>query len=122
MIGFVNATSGEPLVNRVLRSADLYQGENAHLLPDLLIEWNRNAPISEVYSSKTGTIYGEYKKCRTGDHEAEGLFFASGPSIVPGQINEPISVMDLAPTIASLGGVELKGAEGKPITAVIGTG
>jgi predicted AlkP superfamily phosphohydrolase/phosphomutase len=122
LMEFINATSGEPLVNRVLRSADLYQGENAHLLPDLLVEWNRSAPVSEVYSPKTGAIHGEYKKCRTGDHKPEGLFFASGPSITPGQINEPISVMDLAPTIASLTGVELTGVEGKPITAVTGSG
>ena len=122
LMGFVNESSGEPLVNRVLRSADLYQGENAHLLPDLLVEWNRNAPVSKVYSHKTGTIYGEYKKCRTGDHKPEGLFFASGPSIAPGHINGPNSVMDLAPTIASLTGVELTGVEGKSITAVTGTG
>ena len=76
LMGFVNATSGEPLVNRVLRCAELYQGENVHLLPDLLVEWNRNTPISEVHSSKTGTIYGEYKKCRTGDHLSEGLFLS----------------------------------------------
>jgi len=120
LAAFINVSSGEPLVNRVLHSADLYQGENAHLLPDLLVEWNRNAPVSEVYSPKTGSIHGEYKKCRTGDHKPEGLFFASGPSIKPGEIHQPVSVMDLAPTIASLAGVELTGIEGKPIAAITG--
>ncbi|MEE4379811.1 MAG: alkaline phosphatase family protein [Candidatus Competibacteraceae bacterium] len=120
LTGLINVTSGEPLVNRVLRSADIYQGRNAHLLPDLLVEWNRSAPVSEVYSPKTGTIYGEYKKCRTGDHKPEGVFFASGPAITPGEIKQPVSVMDLAPTITSLVGVKLTGVEGKPIAAVIG--
>jgi predicted AlkP superfamily phosphohydrolase/phosphomutase len=107
-------------VKAVLRSADLYEGENMHYLPDLLVEWNRSAPVSEVFSPKTGRIAGEYKKCRTGDHTSEGLVFLSGPSIAPGQLRTPVSVMDLAPTIASFTGVELDGVDGRPIAPLAG--
>jgi predicted AlkP superfamily phosphohydrolase/phosphomutase len=120
LMDFINVTTGEPLVKAVLRSADLYEGENMHYLPDLLVEWNRSAPVSEVFSPKTGRIAGEYKKCRTGDHTSEGLVFLSGPSIAPGQLRTPVSVMDLAPTIASFTGVELDGVDGRPIAPLAG--
>jgi len=121
LMDFTNATTGEPLVKAVLRSADLYQGENLHYLPDLLVEWNRSAPVSEIFSPKTGRITAEYKKCRTGDHTSEGLVFISGPSIAPGQLPTPVSVMDLAPTLASLNGVELADVDGRPIAPPAGS-
>lgn len=117
LMDFINVTTGEPLVKAVLRSEDLYDGEYLHYLPDLLVEWNRSAPISEVFSSKTGRITGTYKKCRTGDHTSEGMFFITGPSISPGRLELPVSVMDLAPTIASLTGVELSGVDGRSIVS-----
>jgi len=119
-LDFINVTTGEPLVKAVLRSADLYQGDNMRYLPDLLVEWNRSAPVSEVFSPKTGRIAGTYTKCRTGDHTSEGLFFIRGPSIASGQVQAQVSVMDLAPTIASLTGVELADVDGKSIAPLIG--
>ncbi len=121
LMEFINVETGEPLVKRVLRSDEFHQGKHADLLPDLMIEWNRSSPISSVSSKKTGTIKGEYTKCRTGDHKSQGLFLASGPSISPGKIDDPLSVMDIAPTIASLLGVTLANVEGKPISRILGT-
>ena len=115
LMNFVNVETGEPLVKRVIRSCDIYEGECMQDLPDLLVEWNRSAPVSEVYSPKTGRISGKYKKCRTGDHKPEGLFFIKSPSLAPGEISQPVSVMDLAPTLASLSGVELGGVDGRSI-------
>jgi predicted AlkP superfamily phosphohydrolase/phosphomutase len=120
LLAFVNVTTGEPLVKRVERSVDLFEGEYLHHLPDLLVEWNRSAPVAEIYSPKTGRISGEYRKCRTGDHTADGLFFVSGPGVTPGQVGEPVSVTDLAPTIAALSGVELTGVDGRSIGPLIG--
>lgn len=119
LMEFVNVATGEPLVKAVLRNADLYEGDNFHCLPDLLVEWNRSAPVSEVFSPKTGVITGEYKKCRTGDHTPEGLFFIKGPDVVPGQVQAQVSVMDLAPTIAALTGVDLAQVDGRSIAHLV---
>lgn len=119
---FVNVESGEPLIKRILLSRDEYEGKNVQLLPDLLLEWHRSAPVSIVSSPKTGRIHGEYKKCRTGDHRPDGLIMFQGPSIRPGRIEQPVSVMDIAPTLASLAGVELRGVEGKPIRSIFSAG
>ena len=34
--------SGAPLVKRVVRTRDLYAGEQLDALPDLLVEWNES--------------------------------------------------------------------------------
>ena len=75
-----------------------------------------------MFSPKTGRITGTYKKCRTGDHTAEGLVFMRGPAIAPGCLPEPVSVMDLAPTLAALSGVDLAGVDGRPLVPATGAG
>jgi hypothetical protein len=85
------------------------------------VEWNRDTPIAAVYSPKTGTIHATYNKCRTGDHKSDGLFFAAGPSIRPGPIEHSLSVMDFAPTISTLLGVENHQFQGRSLVPFIGT-
>jgi predicted AlkP superfamily phosphohydrolase/phosphomutase len=120
LLELVNVDTGRPVVNNVLRTDRHYQGPYLDHLPDLLVEWNREAPIAAVHSRKTGEVRGIYKKCRTGDHTCEGLFFITGPSVRPGQADAPVSILDFAPTFARLLDVNLPQAEGKPITSLIG--
>ena len=120
LMNLVNLDTGEALVRRVLRTASLYRGKHLDDLPDLLVEWNGDTPISTVYSPKIGKVHELYGGVRTGDHKPEGLFFAVGPSISARRFESPISVMDFAPTLASLLGVELRGAEGEVIGALTG--
>jgi predicted AlkP superfamily phosphohydrolase/phosphomutase len=115
LLTFTNLDSGEPLVRRVLHTRDLYPGEPQGELPDLLIEWNREAPIFRIHSPLTGTIRATYRGRRTGDHRAAGLLFARGPGIRPGRLEGEAAVEDLAPTIAGLLGVELPACSGHPL-------
>ena len=41
---------------RVLRTADVYAGPYLAELPDLLVEWNAEAPLDAVSSPKIGTM------------------------------------------------------------------
>lgn len=114
-----NAESGEKLVTRVIRTRQHYQGEHLDFLPDLMIEWNRSAPINIVHSPLIGEIRGDYEGCRTGDHKAQGLFMGTGPGITPGKRKTPVSVMDFGPTIARQAGIDLPDIDGKPIDTMI---
>ncbi|EDX71955.1 hypothetical protein MC7420_5099 [Coleofasciculus chthonoplastes PCC 7420] len=86
--------------------------------PDILVEWNRNAPIASVSSAKIGKIDKVYWDSRTGDHKPGGLFCVLGSCIEPKRLKQPISLIDLAPTIASLLDVQLPKSDGQPISGV----
>jgi predicted AlkP superfamily phosphohydrolase/phosphomutase len=120
LCALINAETGQPAVRRVLRTAELYQGPHLDALPDLLVEWNCEAPLTEVHSAKTGTIRRTFDGQRTGHHKREGLLIATGPGIRPGQLPAPVSITDVAPTVASLLGVPLPNVEGRPIAVCDG--
>jgi len=115
----VNHNTGEPLIRKIFRSTEIYQGEHPMGHPDILVEWNRNAPICSVSSPKIGQIDKVYWDSRTGDHKPGGLFCILGPSIEPKKLERDTSIIDFAPTIASLLEVPLPQSDGTPISGVL---
>lgn len=120
LLAFVNLDSGRPLVRRVLRTADLYErGERFDDLPDLLVEWDRESPVSRIHSPRTGLIQGSAPIGRTGAHKPEGLFIAVGSRIPRGRVAQPVSITQVGPTLAAFLGVSLPGADGVPIEEIV---
>ena len=119
---FINVETGEPLVEDIVRTTDRYAGEFVSRMPDLLVTWNRSAPIRVVRSPLYGTIRQDFYTNRTGDHRPEGLFYAAGPGIISQTINQAVSPADFLPTIQALLGVPkavfASGAGGRPILAI----
>ena len=118
--GIVNVETGAPLVREVVRSKEAFPGSHCAELPDLLVRWNREAPIRIVRSPTIGTIEREYGGIRNGDHRNPGMFFAHGPGIAAGRREQPVSITDFAPTLAALAGVELDDVDGAPIPELCG--
>ena len=114
-----NVDTGRPAIRNVYRTRDIYQGPHLDDLPDLLVEWDRSAPISCVSSPKIGTIVRQAPQGRTGDHKPDGILFALGPGMQAGRWLQPAAVTDVAPTIAALLGVALPDTDGRPIAALI---
>lgn len=126
-----NLDSGHPMIGRVSRTADLFQGEYLSLLPDLLVAWSEDAPIGSATvgsgggatvrlgSERVGELVGTNRYCRTGDHRPEGLFIAAGPGIGPSRISRKVSVMDFAPTLGALLDVEIPSPDGRPIRELL---
>ena len=117
----VNDETGEPLVAEVLKTRDHYAGPELDRLPDLLVTWNRSAPIRAIRSDKVGLVddRGLYNP-RAGDHRPDGYFFATGPGWAPRLLNAPVPVEAFAPTLARLFGLEAReaGLSGAPLTAL----
>ncbi len=118
LCALVNVDTNQPAVLSVRRTAQLYGGPHLIDLPDLLVEWNCVAPLTTVYSPKTGSITVPFVHQRSGHHTSEGMFFAVGPGIRPGQLPQTVSVMDFAPTIATLLDVPLPNVDGTLIAAL----
>ncbi len=114
----INVETGQPLVREVLRTEQEFPGERQAVLPDLLIRWNRDAPVRRISSAKIGTISREYHGIRTGDHRNPGRFYARCPGITAGELADPVAVTDFAPTLAALLGVELADVDGKPVSGI----
>jgi predicted AlkP superfamily phosphohydrolase/phosphomutase len=113
-----NLNTGEPMVQRVVRTADLYKGEHVEDFADLFVVWNKSGWTTSVGSPKIGTIKRTYSGVRTGDHTPHGLFMSSGPHIRAGHREEPVSILDLAPTVGALLDVQLTGLDGAPVEDV----
>ena len=130
LLAIIDERTGRPLIQRVRRTRDLYSGNLLGDLPDLLLDWDDAVPTGNsniaqgagatvrVRSARIGVFEDANHYHRTGDHRIEGLFVAAGPGIQPGTLETAVSVMDFAPTITKLLGVELPEVDGRPIPGV----
>lgn len=116
-----NLSTGEPMVDRVVRTADYYKGDHVGAFADLFVVWNKTGRVDTVGSPKVGRITRSPSGIRSGDHTPHGLFMACAPGLKPGRRDAPLSILDCAPTVASLLGVALDGVEGEPIQEIRST-
>ena len=127
----INPDTGRRLINRVVRSADLYHGPQMGGLPDLVVEWNLEEPLGttavglrdgaskKAWSPRIGLVEQVNHYCRTGEHLINGMFVARGPGISPGRLPDPVGTLDLAPTFARMLGCEMPSVDGHVIEALL---
>jgi len=118
-----NPDTGKPLINRIIKTRDMYPGENVDCLPDLMVEWNREGQIYKAESETIGTVTQKFvfANHRTGDHtEDDGLFFLHAAGVKAGYCGGH-SVADLPPTITALFGSDFSDVDGQPIEELIGS-
>ena len=111
----VNVDTGEPLVDDVIVTREHYHGDHVHALPDVLVRWNRRAPIRLVRSERIGTIAQEAVDNRTGDHTPDGIFYACGPGVSATGPQPDVRAEDFAPTVARFLGFDEVVTDGVPI-------
>jgi predicted AlkP superfamily phosphohydrolase/phosphomutase len=131
LLNIVDERTGEPVVRRVQRVADHFEGEHLDALPDLLVHWSDSVPMGStsiaggvasgvrVRSPKIGVVEGVNEYGRTGEHRIDGMFVAAGPGIRPARLEDGVSVLDFAPTIAAALGVELRDFDGRLIPELL---
>lgn len=108
-----NVDTGEPLVADVVATREVYAGAYRERLPDLLVTWNRSAPIERVQSETIGELAREHLDHRSGDHTPDGICIVVGPESRRGNVAAPVQTADLAPSIARFFGVELREHDGQ---------
>lgn len=132
LLDIVDARTGRPLIARIRRTAELFDGEHLDALPDLLVEWSDaehlgstalgppDAGRLHARSASIGTVEGVNDYARTGEHRPNGWLVAAGPGIRRGPIPHPVSLLDVAPTATAMLGVPFTGASGRPIPSLVG--
>src|SRR5262249_41836210 len=103
----VDAATGRRVVQDVVRVADRYPGPRAAAFADLLVVWDAWAPITAVASDAVGVVENGPPSDPPGNHRPGGWFVAAGPDITPGEAPRPAAIVDVAPTVATLFGLEL---------------
>jgi predicted AlkP superfamily phosphohydrolase/phosphomutase len=106
LMGFINEETGRPVVEAIQRIEDLYPGESVAELPDLIINWDRSAPITRLSSAQYGRVDRRQASRRTGDHRPAGLIVAAGAGYLPGSEHRAVNSTTLAATVSALLGVE----------------
>jgi predicted AlkP superfamily phosphohydrolase/phosphomutase len=131
LLDIVDERTRRPLIRRVLRTRDHYDGQHLELLPDLLVEWDDVTPLGSSLvgggvgatvcgvSPRTGRVTGTNDFGRTGEHRPEGLFIAAGPGIRPGRLERSVSILDFAPTFATIFDVALPESDGSAIPELV---
>ncbi len=130
LLAVVNADTGRPMVRRVVRTDDLFRGPLRDSLPDLLVEWNDEGPVANTLlgpmaaasvratSPKIGVIEGANDWGRTGEHRPGGLLAAAALSVRPGRLAD-VDLLDIAPTVLRLLGLDLPSLDGKPVPELV---
>ena len=131
LLDIVDARTGQPFIQRVIRVDEHYQGPRLPDLPDLVVEYSDATPTGStlvgngagarvrVHSPRVGVVEGANEYGRTGEHRSRGMLFAAGPGVAVGESEATVSILDLAPTWTRLLGVDLETAEGTPIDGIM---
>jgi len=112
LLTFVDADTGAPIVEELVRGDDLgATGARRDHLPDLVVRWV-DRPVTEhraLESPRFGAVDwptpGGIPDGRSGNHRPEGFVIAAGDSLAPGSTIEGADILDLVPMILSRLGV-----------------
>jgi predicted AlkP superfamily phosphohydrolase/phosphomutase len=109
LLDLVHVETGRPVVREVMQPRKVYVGEHVSALPDLLVIWANESPVTRVRSPRLGVMELEPPDRRTGAHRPFGVLVASGPKIRRGLRLSKSHILNLAPTILHLAGVDTLG-------------
>lgn len=121
-----------PVVRRVWRRDEVYQGPYVELAPDLILDLETPGNYSYVCLPSYGPSGPSIERLNgaarvsgklrgmSGSHRPDGLVVLAGEGITPGVISGA-SIADMAPTILSLCGVSVPaGWDGRPLACTDG--
>ena len=97
-----NLDTGEPLISEFIQLDQCYSGQALNVLPDIIVNWNRKAPISRVGSEELGEFSVSCYTRRTGEHNENALVWLKSDRLQPQQLDGVMPVEHIAPMIARL--------------------
>ncbi|MFQ5741259.1 MAG: alkaline phosphatase family protein [Acidobacteriota bacterium] len=87
--------SGDPVVARVWKREQVFEGPFLELAPDLTLELQDGGLLSILASDDPVQL----KASPTGTHRPEGIFIARGEGLKRGEQLSSLSILDVAPTL-----------------------
>lgn len=97
--------TGKPLIERVYRREEIYQGPSLADMPDLLIQTRRQEYMAFGHADFGSNRLVEPVTGLSGHHRPDGILILSGAGVKPGTHIEGATILDLASTILHAMGV-----------------
>jgi predicted AlkP superfamily phosphohydrolase/phosphomutase len=106
--------TGFPVVERVWRREEIYEGAALEQAPDLILAWHGERYYSKAIWNAKRNVFWAPDQWRasspltlSGCHRREGVIFAKGPSVATGAFIQGAEIIDVAPTVLALMGLPL---------------
>jgi predicted AlkP superfamily phosphohydrolase/phosphomutase len=112
--------TGEELLDRVYFREDLYSGPYLEEAPDIVFipKDMKNKALGTLDFTSNSFSFPVYGN--SGDHRMEGILLGLGDAFCEAEHLEPVSILDIAPTVLYLLGLPIpKQMDGKPLTQVL---
>ena len=91
-----DASTGEPLVERITAVPERFPGPRSDFLPDLAIAWRPVLPSTEACSDRLGTFRARLKTGRGGNHRPAAFAVVAGPARELRRAASLATIVDLA--------------------------
>lgn len=104
----VTPDTGQRMVQKAYRRAELYHGAKLDQAPDVIAQWADYAYWGRGYYGSRPAVFEKPQQFDfsdqplTGSHRPEGILIAQGPRIQPGGRTSAAKLVDLAPTVFHL--------------------
>jgi predicted AlkP superfamily phosphohydrolase/phosphomutase len=95
LLAWRDPATGEPVVTSVRTREEAYPGAVMDKAPDLLLTLRDAGFVSILNADRPLRPRAEI----LGTHRPEGIFIAAGPGIQSGRREDPLDIMDVAPTV-----------------------
>ena len=98
-LGELRDDQGNSIVQQVVRSDVAFPGDRRPYLPDLVVRWNPERPITCACSQRLQRVTENSPDPRPGTHSGPGFMLAAGPGIASGRDGSRGHIVDIAPTL-----------------------
>jgi predicted AlkP superfamily phosphohydrolase/phosphomutase len=121
LMTLVDPEDGQPVVDRVYKKEELFQGRYLADAPDLLMIMRGLTYITRMgyeFAGRRGELFREPYTDETGGHRLEGILIAAGPDIQQGHLSEQ-SILDVPPTLLQLMDCPIPGyMDSRPLSSI----
>jgi predicted AlkP superfamily phosphohydrolase/phosphomutase len=110
LLGLRNPTTRQPILHQVLRKEDVYQGSFLESMPDLILKPMPGYSVTGDFNPFFDDLLMPIRKSRDfhiGMHHPDGIFVAAGDLIKPNSRITGVRLIDIAPTILALLGLDI---------------
>ncbi len=117
----VHLPDGRPLCRNVYRREEIYHGPYVDQAPDIVLDLNEGVRFTSLRAHRD--FFRAVRPLGQGTHRRRGILAVAGPSILPGPLETPSSLVDMTPTILALMDIPVPDAafDGHVIEAIVPT-